>query len=154
MSKEIVSELADKIYAKLTKVDNSTISAPADMYAQTLPEELTMDTVTQVRQYDGAFIAATTKAVSDYALTAFASDASIEEMTSKVSMGGKDSVTTTILREKEFTNSFAKEGEAKTIKKYGVVTSTVEYQHTRNIGELKAIRAEISAKAAELLAKG
>ena len=154
MSKEIVNELADKIYAKLAKVDNSTISASADIYSECLPEELTMETVTQVRQHDGAFIAATTKAVSDYALAAFAADASIEEMSAKVSMGGKDSVTTTILREKEFTNSFAKEGEAKTIKKFGVVSSTVEYQHTRNIGELKAVRAEIAAKAAELLAKG
>lgn len=154
MSKEIVTELADKIYAKLTKVDNATISAPADIYSECLPEELTMETVTQVRQHDGAFIAATTKAVSDYALAAFAADASIEEMSAKVSMGGKDSVTTTILREKEFTNSFAKEGEPKTIKKFGVVSSTVEYQHTRNVGELKAVRAEIAAKAAELLAKG
>lgn len=147
-----LTAMADKIYSTLQRADNSTITASESIYQDCLPENLTLETVMNVRQHDGDFIAASTKAVGDYAVNQMANTKEITELTSKINIGGKDNVSTTVLRTKEFTNSFAKEGEPKTITKHGVVTTTVELQHTRNIGALKQARNDISELAAKMLA--
>jgi hypothetical protein len=144
MSKnENVKSMADRIYSSLT-ANETTITAAPDIYEQCLPAELTMDTVTMVRKQDGDFIAATASAVGKFAVAAMVKDSTVGEYTTKVSMGNKDSVSHTVQRSKTITNHFAKEGEPKELTKMGVVTTSVEYQHARNIGDLKAVKKEIA----------
>jgi hypothetical protein len=147
-----INDMSNKIYASMS-TNGDTVTAADDIYQQCLPENLTMDTVLEVRRQDGDFIAATASAVGRYAIELMKKDPKRDEVTARFDMGGKDSTTHTVVRSKTFSNSFAKEGEPKEVTKHGVVTTTVEYQHTRNVGDLKAVKKEIADLASAAFSK-
>jgi hypothetical protein len=64
---------------------------------------------------------------------------------------GPNKMSVTFDRQREYTNSLAKEGEPNKIVKYGVATTTFEVRGGKNSGELKKARQELNQLAEKLL---
>ena len=69
-----------------------------------------MTVVNKVGEYNTDFVAASAHAVGQIAVKAMAKDSGYADLTATIPMGGKDSVTHTIQREKTYTNSLSGDG--------------------------------------------
>lgn len=128
-----------------------TATAAVDMYEKNLPEGVTMEQVTGIRDYNTTFVAASAKAFGELAVDALKSNKKLDSLAVDISMGGKDSVSHSILRSKLHIDRLH---DNKETTKYGAMTTTFEVHGTKgSAGQLKAVRDEISELALKALAK-
>ena len=147
--KQHILDLSTKMDQFVGKVENSAVKANDDMYEKLLPEGVTMKEVTTISNYNTDFVAAATHNISQRAVEAMAKDKSISEVSSTIKMGVNDSLTVGIDRSQTYTNHL--QGGAETTK-YGVVKASYEVKSGKSSGgQLKAVRAQISAMAADKL---
>ena len=147
-----VLALAAKIEAS-TKVDKKTGVSPDNdtAYAECLPENLTMETVTNVHDYDTTFVAAGTYVAGKLWIDAMKGNKSLEEGTTKFNMAGKNALEVNVQRSKSFQNPLVKDSEPVT--KFGVVTAKYEVHAGANKAQLKVVRNEIAELAMAHLSK-
>lgn len=146
MSSKITQNIA---YNKKTKEGEEQ----NHVYEAVLPPSLTMETVNAVAKQNATFIAAGTHAWGNMAIEAMRADGDLNETSLQLKMAGKDTLSISVQRSKEYNNSLAKEGDPKTVTKFGVVTATYDVVAAANRGQLKAVRNELAALAAEHLSK-
>lgn len=145
--KERVLELAVKIEQSI-KLDKSTgiAATEGDPYGDNLPEGISLDTVKTVNGYDADYVAAGTYAFGKISVDAMKSSKKLDHTSVELQMG-PNVTTVSFDRQKEYTNSLAKEGEPNKIVKWGVSTTTFEVRGGKNSGELKKARQELNALA-------
>lgn len=147
--KEDVLELATKIEAGLTMDKKSGVAtASEDLYEQNLPEDLTMEEVKKVSDYNTTFVAAGTYAFGKLSVDAMSGNKGLEKTTGEIKMGVKDTLSFSMDRRKEYVNHLT--GGDKTVK-FGVVTSAYEVRAGKNAGQLKVARTMIAELAADKL---
>lgn len=155
--KQSVIDLAAKLQAQMTLGEAGIVEVPKDLFAQTLPEALTLDTIKLVQDHTNDLVAATAEALGNIAISAFKADEKLEQLS--VEFGcGVDSLAGTIQRSKEYpAGGIPKEGEARdpnaTITKFGIVSMKYGVNAHANKGTLKKVRDGINKRAAEALAK-
>lgn len=155
--KQSVIDLAAKLQAQMTLGEAGIVEVPKDLFAQTLPEALTLDTIKLVQDHTNDLVAATAEALGNIAIPAFKADEKLEQLS--VEFGcGVDSLAGTIQRSKEYpAGGIPKEGEARdpnaTITKFGIVSMKYGVNAHANKGTLKKVRDGINKRAAEALAK-
>jgi hypothetical protein len=144
-----VQTLAERIIAETT-IDNATGvgAAPDDLYERTLPEDLTMETVTKVTDHNTTFIAAATDAAGKLAVKAMKENKDLQRATVPFNMGVRDQVTVSVDRKATYPNPQKPE---EPIVKFGATTVKYDVRSSHNVGVLKSVRAEISKLAAESL---
>lgn len=129
IKENIVSETNDNVLS--SKMDKS-------VYEKTLPDNLTMDTVLNVRHHDADFCAASAMAWGEVVLDAFENNTKLTEAHATFGIGGRDKVEHFIKKEKEYTNQFAEGGPKKEVK-YGSVSTNLSLSAGKNSGDLKAV---------------
>jgi hypothetical protein len=105
-----------------------------------------MDTVKSLNKYDANYVAAGTYAFGKISVEAMKSTKKLDHTSIELQMG-PNVTTVSFDRQKEYTNSLAKEGEPNKITKWGVSTTTFEVRGGKNSGELKKARQELNALA-------
>lgn len=149
---ETVLALSKKIEAQLELDDKSGVgSAKTDVYHDNLPEGLTKEVVTQVKDYDTTFVAAATYAAGKMAVAAMAGNQSLNTALTTLNMGGKDSLVVHTERSKVFENRLG--GKNEEITKFGATTASLTVYAGKNGGQLKAARNAIVELAAAALQK-
>lgn len=149
--KEDVLVLSKKIEEGLS-IDTKTGvgTEKGDLYEQNLPENITMEQVANVTDYNSTFIAASTHAFGKIAVEAMRGNKKLESATAELKMGTKDALSINVERSKQYTVQLGdKKGE--TIVKHGVVTAAYDVRAGKNGGQLKVARAAIADMAAEFL---
>lgn len=129
--------------------DNQLVSADDKAYEANLPEELTMEVVNKVGEYNTDFVAATANAFGNIAIEAFEKNSGLSQLSTTVPMAGKDKVSHTISREKTYRNPA--DQDAAPIVKKGVMSTTLEVKAGSNSGQLKSVRTMLSELAASQL---
>ena len=146
--KQQTKELADKIYHQI-KVDKETPTIKDDnLYEKHLPEELNMEVVNKVDDYNRTFIASTAMAVGKHAIEHMAHHKDVDTVSAEFSMGKRNEVSHVVHRSKTFTNPT---DPSKPITKQGDISSVYTVGASRNQGELKKVRNELHELAAEKL---
>ena len=154
--KQSVIDLAAKLQAQMTLGEAGIVEVPKDLFAQTLPEAITLDAVKLIQDHTNDLVAATAEALGNLAIPAFKADEKLEQLS--VEFGcGVDSLAGTIQRSKEYpAGGIPKEGEARdpnaTVTKYGIVSMKYGVNAHANKGTLKKVRDGINKRAAEALA--
>lgn len=106
-------------------------------YASQLPEGITMETVDKVREYDARFVAASALAFGEASIQAYKANSDLKtNLVATFPMGGKNDVTHTVVRSKEF--SVPSTGA--TVNKTALMTVLTAAEGVTNKGALKAIR--------------
>lgn len=146
-----ITQFADKVAAALTINKDGIGEIKGDPYHDNMPEDLTPEIATKVRDYNTTFIAGTGLAFGNAAIAAMASNKKLDSLEMKFPAGGKDSVVHSITRESQSRNP----STGDTITKHGRMTTTHEvHGSSQKVGQLSAIRAQIGDLAVEKLAKG
>jgi hypothetical protein len=149
--KEEVIALSRKIHTDLSMDKKTGIgSAKPDIYSKNLPEDLSMEVVEKVSDYNTVFIAAGAAAFGAMAIDAMKNEKSIERSVLEIPMGMKDNVTYTVDRHHQFTNNT---GDGEKTDKYGVLRTSYEVKAGKTGGQLKVARNNIAAIAAEAFGK-
>jgi len=154
ISQEVL-DMSKKIAESLT-IDKKTGHGEAadGIYEANLPETLTVETVKAVTDYNTTFVAAGTHAFGTIAIEAMKSSKNLTEANVKIKMFDKDVLGVSIERSKDYNNALAKEGQPKTVTKFGVVQTVYDVNAGGNkSGQLKLVRKEIAAMASEFLSK-
>lgn len=148
-----VLEVAAAIEKSLS-IDKATgvASSSTDIYAETLAEGLTMDTVKAVYANDADFIAAGTYVFGKVSVDAMKANKKLDQTSMELQMG-PNQMSVSFDRQKEYTSPVNKDGESNKITKYGVATTTFEVRGGKNSGELKKARQELNALAQEAFGK-
>ena len=148
--KESIVALAKRIADGLTLDTNTGIGSESkELYKELLPEELTMEQVKAVSEYNTDFIAAGAYAFGQMAVNAMSKNKDLTEASVDVNMGHRDVLKLSVDREKSYRNPLGGEGATST--KYGVVTAAYEVKSGKNGGQLKTARNAINAMALDLL---
>jgi hypothetical protein len=156
--KETSSQIKDEILelsAKLQKdmsIDKKTGNGTEaeNLYTKHLPDGLSTEVVKQVKDYDGAFIAAGTHAFGQLAIQAMKKNSDLPKATIELSMGNRDSMAVTVERSKDSVNQFS--ADKATVTKFGVTTVTFDARAgASKAGQLKHVRAQIAEMAAAQL---
>lgn len=144
-----VQEMATKIKEVLV-LEGSSISEKEDsnIYEDTLPEGLDLETVAAVNDHNTTFIAGSALAIGEMAVEALSNNTDTDRIEGKVKMASADSIKINVDRSKEFTNHLT---DGKKSTKYGVVSSNYEVRAGKNSGQLKAARLAISELATKAL---
>ena len=147
-----VLELAAKIEASTT-VDKKTGLSPDNLtaYNENIPEHLSVETVTDVHNYDDLFITAGTYVADKLWIDAMKGNKSLQEGTTKFAMAGKNTLEVNVQRSKSFANPLVKDSEP--VVKYGVNTVKYDVQGVANRGQMKVIRNEMAEYAMAHLSK-
>lgn len=147
--KQVVIDMSEKMKSGIT-LDKKTGTATAadDIFASTLPEDLSIETVKRVSEHNGNFIAAGALAFGDMSVAAMAKNKGLEQTTLKIAMAGRDSVEYTVDRTKQYRNP---QDEKNPIVKHGVVSATYNSLVGTNTGSLKAARKTIEQAAMDAL---
>jgi hypothetical protein len=127
-----------------------TITAGADIFQSTLPEDLSMETVQKVREHNTTFVAAGAHSFGTASIDLLAGNKKLDRITTEISLGGKDNVTYSMDRSKTTVDHLHGKGE---VVKFGVLTTTLETVAGKNAGQLKAVRTEMGTIAMERLSK-
>lgn len=155
MSKsEEKAKLQEELKAAFTKnvtLEGNVGKPTEDFYKSVLPEDLPIETVERVSQFNTAFIAAGASAFGEMSVAAMKKNKSLEETELVVPMVGKDNVSYSVVRRRENINPQDPKGDP--IVKYGVVTTKYEVHGGVNAGELKKARTSVMELAAEALKK-
>lgn len=147
--KDDIIALAAKIEAGITLDAKSGIGTESgDLYKENLPEDLSMEVVRGVTDYNTKFIAAGAYAFGKMSVDAMAGNKGLAETSVDIAVGTKDNVSYSVQRTKEYTNHLG--GGEKTVK-HGVISAAYEVRSGKNGGQLKAARQTIAALAMEKL---
>jgi hypothetical protein len=144
---QAVLDLSAKI-SKCISVDSDGYgSETSPAYESNLPEDLTMDIVNSVGDYNTTFIAAGSHAFGNAAIEAMSHNNNLKEANMKIAMGGKDSVTYGFDRSKVFHNGLTDSD----VEKFGVMNIHTEFVAGKNSGQLKKVRNLLNEVALERL---
>lgn len=141
ISPSVVS-MGDALAAAMVVGESGVVEAPADLFEQTLPEGLSVDTAKQYQKHQADYIAATTLAVGKVGEAAMAKDKTLTQ----VSYSGnalKDTVSVTLQRSKTMPVP-GKKGETMTVRGQTTVGYTV--RGAENVGDLKKVRTHIKTQ--------
>lgn len=117
-----------------------TITYNEKVFAKTLPDTLTEETVNAVREHNTTFVAAGAHAFGTAAIELMTANKKIDRIATEINMGGKDNVSYSIDRSKTSVDHLHGKGE---ITKYGVLSTVLETVAGKNGGQLKAVRKEM-----------
>jgi hypothetical protein len=123
-----------------------------DQFIANLPAGHTAESVDELDSYKADFIAGNTHAFGIASVDVMKTSKKLNHTSIEIPMGS-NSMTVSFDRQKEYTNSLAKEGEPNKIIKFGVATTTYEVRGSKNSGELKKARQELNALAQAALAQ-
>lgn len=146
---EIV-QLADKIKKEIT-IDGSTgvATVPKELYANTLPDGLTVDTIKQLQDHNSQFAAASYMALGEASIPVMKKHKDLDRSTLDIPTVGKDHFSLTFDRSGEVRAPGG--GDPKTV--YGTGRVAFNMYGTKNRGELSKVRDMLSEKAAAALGK-
>lgn len=114
----------------------------SDVYYTTLPDDLPAETVDRLSQHNTNFIAAGAFAFSELGIEAMKDNKSLDKTSVEIKMAGKDTVSYTLDRKREYTNSL---GNGETVESYGVLTTSYNVRGAKNSsGQLKIARTLVS----------
>jgi hypothetical protein len=149
--KSEVLDLAAKLETGMAlDSDSGAGTENVDLYSSNLPEDLTMEAVKKVSDYNTTFIAAGAYAFGNLAVNAMRDNKKLNEASIEIKMGDKDSLSLNVQRTKEFTNALA--GGEKVVK-HGVVTASYDVRSGKNGGQLKQARSVIGELASAAFSK-
>lgn len=154
MKTEEKHQLKEQLKTAFTKnvTLEGSVGKPVDsFYESVLPEDLPIETVKKVSDFNAVFIAAGAESFGEMSVNAMKKDKALEETELTIPMVGKDSVSYNVARRRENINPQDPKGDP--IVKYGVVTTKYEVHGGVNAGELKKSRASVMEFAAEALKK-
>lgn len=147
--KDDIIALAEKIEAGISLDANTGLGTEtSDLYKDNLPDDLNMEVVAKVTDYNTNFIAAGAYAFGKMSVDAMANNKELKETSAELSMGVRDSISYNVNREKEFVNHLA--GGEKTTK-FGNLTAAYDVRSGKSGGQLKAARTLIANMALEKL---
>lgn len=150
---EGVKTLADKFQETITKASTDKENLDSSLYLSNLPEGITEEVDTAVREYRQNFLHATGLAYGRAMVDIAAKDKKVEQASITVGMGGKDAVEHHFKRKEEFVNRMDKDNPV-TVTKHGYLSTKLTVSGTSgSSGQLGAVRKTIGALAAEKLAK-
>lgn len=160
MSKKVIfnNEATEKhrriadIFHENTEVKGATASEKENLavYKQALEESdlgMSMAQVEKLKRFESDLLKGHEIFSMEAAATAFGKDIKEEKFNTKVGLpvGGK--MQSTVYRQKQYSNNFAKEGESKVITKNLVITTKVDNTPTRGISSLReALQKEYEEK--------
>lgn len=148
--KQEVAALAEKLAGSIKVAKDGTTEVSNNPFIDNLPEGLTEEIVTNVANYNTAFIAGSGLAFGQAAIDAMASNKKLDEASVTFKMVGKDSVTHTVQRSRDSRNP----SDGSTITKLGAMTTSHEvHGSSQKVGQLGAVRSEIGKLAIEKLSK-
>ena len=151
---EAVMSLAAKIEAQLEfDTNNGTGTVKTDVYHDNLPEGLTKEVVTQVKDYDTTFVAAATYAAGKLSVAAMAGNQNLRHTNIVIPMGGKDSAEVSTDRESVYHVPSREKGKTEEVTKFGSTTTAYEARAGKNGGQLKLARQAIAEMAMTALKK-
>lgn len=152
--KPVIAELSKAIQKSIT-IDAKAavpVTVSPTVYADNMPEGMTLDSVGAVREYDTNFVAATAHALGTMGVTAMAKDKALTSLEAEFNMGHKgNNVTHSLDRKKVTIDQLHNKGAE--ITKFGTMSTTVEFAAGKNAGQLKAARKAVSDMAMESLSK-
>lgn len=148
--KENVATISAIIAENTSFAKDGTATVSDNLYLKTLPEGTTAEQVEAVRQHDTNFIAAGTHAMGMGAVSAFASNKDLKEVSVTVDMLGGTELQVHV--QDQVTYPGIKDAPPST--KYGVTTTKLTQTGTKSSsGQLGAARTIINAAAAAALNK-
>lgn len=153
--KPAVTELAEKMTKQISVKKSGDVEIAENLFESTLPEGMTMDTVTAVRQHTANFIAAGQYTFGRAAVDAMSKNKDLNEVSASVSLGCKDTVEYSVERSHTYMDRMgANKDNPREIVKHGVCTATITMQGTAgSSGQLGLARKHVGAYAAQLLSK-
>lgn len=143
--------LSDAVKGTL-EVNGTTIKEKEDhkAYFENLPNDWDKEKVEELSKYNHSFVAATHVAFGELASEIFEENKEAMRVDCKVGFfGARDSIATTVHREKVYSNNFAETEAEKKLTKHLVMNTTVE---TSTYG-LKSIRESMSEEFRDRFAK-
>lgn len=144
-----VLEMSKIISGLITEKDGQLVIDPT-AYAQTLPDDITIDDVKKVESHRAVFFPATTYAFGNASAKHLKSNKKVDEVNLIVPMNGHDTLSLEYLRSKEVRNP--KTGEKST--KFGSVKAEFSMYAIRgDRGVMSEVRAELAAEATKLFGK-
>lgn len=150
--KQHVQDMA-KVLKKGMKVgDGGAITSEADLYEQTLPEDLPMDTVKRVYGHTEDVVAAMTLATGQLGAEALKKNKKLDSVSSEMKIGKHGDISVGYLRSQTTTvrNPSDPSQPARDVTKYGVTVPRVRTYAGKNRGELKKVRTQLSEEAEKL----
>ena len=124
--------------------DKEAKGSANDAYEQTLPDGITLDIVKQVQDHQKHFVIAAAGAAGRVVIEAMAKDPKLAKGSVEFAMG-RDKVTAQTMREKEFTNHFAKDGQEATIRVPAYTSVKIESHAGKTGADFKKMQADLSA---------
>lgn len=142
--KPAIAELSASIQKSITiDAKAATVSVSPTVYVENMPEGVTLESVSAVREYDTNFVTATAHALGTMGVSTMAKHPSLTRLEAEFDMGHKgNSVTHSIDRKKVTIDQLHNKGAE--ITKFGTMSTTVEFAAGKNSGQLKAARKTIS----------
>lgn len=151
--KPVIAELSTAIQKSITvDAKAATVTVSPTVYADNLPAGLTLESVSQVREYDTNFVAATAHALGTIGVASMAKEKSLTNLEAEFGMGHKGNAVTHSLERKKVTIDQLHNKGAE-ITKFGHMSTTVEFSAGKNAGQLKAARKTVSDLAMESFGK-
>lgn len=152
-----INELAGKLVANGTVGKDGVVLFNKGTYEEILPETLTIKNVEEVFKHHADLVSATTLATAELAEMAMKKDKKLDQVSSELRVEGKGmravgAINSRYVREQERTvrNPSKPEEPARQVTTYGATTSHITTFSTRNRGELKTVKAVVSARAEKL----
>lgn len=144
-----ITALAKDLKAGMKLGDGGVISADKDLYENTLPEDLTMDTVKKVYGHTEDVVAAMTLATGELGEAAMKKNKKLDSVSSELKIGKHAEINVGYLRSQEQTirNMQNPKEPPKKVTKHGVTTARVKTFGQKNRGELKKVRAHLAERA-------
>jgi hypothetical protein len=144
---DTIKDLSTKLAEKFTIVDGKLVIDP-DAYTQTLPENISVETLKQVHDHNSNFYPAVSLAAGNAARQAMALDKTIEEMHVEVPMLGGDRFNLTAHRSR----TFPIPKSDKVTLQYGTLSATLVTQSARaSRGAMNHVRDYLAAEALKVL---
>ena len=132
-----IRELADTLKAGFTIDKTGAVTVAEGLYANNLPEGLTMEVVESVHTHDANFASAAGLAFGEVSIDAMKKHASIDSTGADVMMTGKDKLSLNVRRKVETRAP----GSTDPVISYGVLEASIDrYEPTSKRGDLKAVR--------------
>lgn len=150
-----IKDLAKTIKAGMKLGDGGAITTEADLYERTLPEDLSMETVSKVYGHTTDVVAAMTLATGELGAEALKKNKKLDSVSSEMKIGKHADISVGYLRSKTSTvrNPADPSQPPKDVTKYGVTDVRLRTYAQKNRGDLKVVRNFLSENA-EKAAKG
>lgn len=148
--KQETLDMAKHVADHLTVVEGE-IKVDEATYIKSLPEGITEDTIKKIQEHNSVFFPAAEHAVGSAMFGLYQNDAELKDQSTKIKLVGKDTFEVSSTRERRYPDMIGRKNgnpEAEIVK-HMVISSDLTTHAAQNGGEIKLVRAHLSAEAAK-----